>query len=167
MNRFFERSFPPGFNYLSELKAVAFAFCASILFSLISFFTEYSAEKRALYIQIGTDMILDESRVMPDFINVLGGSLRILFILAALAFIITSTIHYVYYHTGSKSIYLMRRLPNRYEQHRRHLLFSLIYALIFVLAAAILLLIYYSVYINNTPEACLTPNQWQKIWQDS
>ena len=165
MNSFLKRNLPPGYRYKNEIALSIGVFAGGALSSSTGFFREYSTAKRSLYIRIGTDIILDESRVMPDFIRVLGGKLNYMLILAALALIIASAIHYAYFHTGSKSIYLMRRLPNRFELHRRCLLMPLIYALAFVLMAAVLLLIYYTVYMNFTPRACLTPNQWQKIWE--
>ena len=163
MNSFLKRSYPPGFNYPSELKAVCVTFGASTLISLIGFFNEYSSQRQSLYIRIGTDRFLDESRVMQDFVYVLGDKLHILLILAALALLIASAVHYAYYHNDSKSIYLMRRLPNRFELYKRCLLMPLIYALVFLLAAAALLLICYAAYMGLTPEACLSPNQWQKL----
>ena len=167
MNKYLKRSYPPGYSYKNEIALTICAFAGGALNSLIGFFREYSAAKKSLYIRIGTDIILDESRVMPDFIHILGGKLYYMLILAALAFIIPSAIHYAYYHTGSKSIYLMRRLPNRFELHRQRLLMPLVYAFVFVFATAALLLIYYAVYMSNTPEACLPPGQWQKIWRGS
>jgi len=164
MSRFLKRSFPPGFSYKPELKAASFALGCSAFICFIGFFTDYSALRRFLYIRIGTDIILDESRVMEDFVYILGGRLNVLLILAALIPIIAAVSHYAYYHNGSKSIYLMRRLPNRFELHRQCLLMPLIYALVFVLAAAAMLLICYAIYMGLTPEACLTPNQWRKIW---
>ena len=165
MNSFLKRSYPPGFNYQSELKAVFNTLVASIIISLSRFVGAYSSQRQSLYIRIGTDRFLDESRVMPDFVYVLGDKLNILLILAALALMIASAVHYAYYHTGSKSIYLMRRLPNRFELYKRCLLMPLIYALVFLLAAAALLLICYAAYMSMTPEACLSPNQWQKLWR--
>ena len=167
MNRFLQRSFPPGYRYKNEIMVSIGVFAGGVLNSSIGFISEYSAAKQSLYIRIGTDAILDESRVMPDFAYILGGKLNYIFILAALALIIPSAIHYAFYHSGSKSIYLMRRLPNRFELYRRCLLMPLIYTLAYMLAAAALLLIFYAVYMNGTPEACLTPNQWQKIWNGS
>ena len=166
MNRFLERNLPPGYRYKNELALSLAVFISGALNSILGYFREYSAARRSLYIFMVADSILDESRVMPDFIHILGDRLNILFILAALAFIIPSAIHYAYHHTGSKSIYLMRRLPKRSELHRRCLLIPLIYALVYVFVAAALLLIYYAVYIHRTPQACLTPNQWQKIWRE-
>ena len=165
MKSFLDRSFPTGYGYKTELKVVLIALVTGSLISLIRFNGAYSFERQALYMRRGTELILDESRVIPDFVIILGDKLYILLILAALVFILASGIHYAYHHNGSKSIYLMRRLPGRFELHRRCLLIPLISALVFILAAALLLLVYYLIYMNSTPEACLAPNQWQKLWR--
>ena len=163
MKRFLERSFPPGYGCKTELTAIFITLGAGVLISLFSFLSAFFAARRTLYIRRGAELILDESSVMPDFVYILGDKLLILLILAALIFVLATMIHYAYYQNGSRSIYLMRRLPNRFELHRRCLVVPLISALVFVLIAAFLLLIYYAVYMRFTPEVCLTPNQWQKL----
>jgi len=165
MKNFLERSYPMGYNYKTELKVLLTMLAAGVLISFFRFISAYSLEILALYINRGAELILDESRVMPDFVYILGDKLLILLILAAFTFVLASCIHYAYHRYGSKSIYLMRRLPNRFELHRRCLSIPLIFSFIILLAAALLLLICYSIYTISTPEACLTPNQWQKIWR--
>ena len=165
MHSFLERNFPPGYDFRNEIKTVSAAFIAGVVISVIGFCMAFSAEKRLLFVRVGTDLILNESGVMPDFIHILSGRLNILFILAALIFISASAVHYAYYHSGSKSIYLMRRLPNRFELHRRSLLIPFIYALITILSALILLLVYYAAYMSLTPDVCLAPDQWRKVWR--
>jgi len=165
MKNFLERNFPPGYSYASELKAVFSGIAIAVLISLLSFWGAYSAEIQSLYRPVGADLILDETRIMPDFVYILSDNLLILLILSAFIFILVSLVHYAYYQSGSRSIYLMRRLPNRFELHKRALLIPLISALLAVLLAVLLLIIYYAVYMLWTPQACLTPNQWQKIWR--
>lgn len=164
MQDFLERNLPPGYVCKTELLAVALAFCWTVLSSLIGFLNGYLNERQALYLRTGTELILDESRVMPDFVTILGDKLQIMIIFALLVLILPTAIHYAYYYSGGKSIYLMRRLPNGWELHRRSLFIPLLYALLFVITAVILFLIFYTVYMNFTPEACLMPGQWQKIW---
>ena len=165
MNEFLARNLPPGYEFKNEVKAVSVSFAGGVIISLFGFFIEYSSARQFLYLQTGTVRILDENAVMPDFVYILGGKLNILLILAGLAFVISSAIHYAYFHSGSKSFYLMLRLPHRFELHKRSMLIPLIYALMFLLAAAILLLVYYAAYMTKTPEPCLRPDQWRKIWQ--
>ena len=151
MNSFHERSLPPGYNHKSEITIFVGTLAGIATSSLTSFFRAYTEAKQSLYIRIGTELIRDESKVMPDFAQILGGRLYSMFIFAALAFIIPSAFHFAYHYRGSKSIYLMRRLPKKTELYKRCLLMPLIYLLMFLLATAALLLIYYVVYIYSTP----------------
>jgi len=167
MKRFLERNLPPGYNYKPEFLAIIGLLIWVSLSSLIGFFIAYSHERQALFIRAGTQLFLDESKTMPDFMNILGTRLRVYFIFGALILLFSSAIHYVYYYKESKSIYLMRRLTSRSELHRRSLLIPLLCALVFAAIAFILLLIFYAVYMNSTPKVCLTPDQWQKIWSVS
>ena len=163
MKRFLERSFPPGYWYKAELKITLITLVDMALISLFGFLNAYSSARQSLFMQMGTDLILDESRTMPDFTALLGNKLNLVLIPAALIFVIAIVLHYAYHQSGSRSIYLMRRLPDRFELHRRCLLIPLITVLTFILVAALLFFIYYAIYMNFTPSVCLTPNQWEKI----
>ena len=46
-----------------------------------------------------------------------------------------------------------------------HAIEGLLGAAICLAAALILLLVYFAVYQLVTPEACLTPGQWEKLWR--
>ena len=47
----------------------------------------------------------------------------------------------------------------------KRVFFILLGAAICLAAALILLLVYFAVYQLVTPEACLTPGQWEKLWR--
>ncbi|MCD7948415.1 MAG: hypothetical protein LUG13_09075 [Oscillospiraceae bacterium] len=164
MKRFLEYNVPPGYRYQTECAAVGIALAISVLISLVSFLSALDQAQRALYMWQSEEWILMEGRMMPDFITMLGDKLLGLLILAVFIFAFATLSHYAYYYSGSKSIYLMRRLPNRFELHRRALLVPLLSAFVFVLVALVLFFIDYAVYMTLTPEACLRPDQWQKIW---
>ena len=83
----------------------------------------------------------------------------------SLCLVLLAAYHYAYHRQGSKSIYLMRRLPSKLELHRRCLTLPIAGILIALLTAFLLLLIYYAVYMNVTPAECLMPGQWQKLWR--
>jgi len=109
----------------------------------------------------------NKTRLKNQFFNVIKNpfnmivaiSLVILFCLIAIAS------RYRYYHQDSKSIYLMRRLPDRAELHRSCLVQPLLRVALVLVVMAVLLLIFYTVYMNQVPEECLQPNQWQKLWR--
>lgn len=68
--------------------------------------------------------------------------------------------HYAYHYQGSRSIYLMRRLPSRWELWRRCLALPAAGAVCALLLAALLLLCYFGLYLLLTPRPCLQPGQW-------
>ncbi|MCC8123342.1 MAG: hypothetical protein LIO58_07365 [Oscillospiraceae bacterium] len=166
MKRFLEHNVPPGYRYQTECAVVSMVLATCVLISLAGFLSAFEKERRALYVWAwqSEEWVLGEGKMMPDFAAILGNQLLVLIVVAALVFAAASLMHYAYYHSGSKSIYLMRRLPNRFELHRRCLLMSLLSALVFVLVALVLLVIYFAIYMTVTPEVCLMPDQWQKIW---
>ena len=85
-----------------------------------------------------------------------------LVLIVTLSFIST---HYSYHYRESKSIYLMRRLSDPWELHRRCLTLPVVGVGLALLVAFVLLMLYFAVYMGVTPEECLTPHQWQKIWR--
>ena len=101
---------------------------------------------------------------MPEFLTIMGQGMVVFRILipCMLAFAIY---HYLYHRTGSKSIYLMRRLPDRWEYHRRCLTLPLVGAGLVFLAEVILLLFYFWIYVLVIPEANLVPGQFATIWR--
>lgn len=154
---------PPGWNLETEKRIFGWGMALSTLFSM-SYIINFLSERQALYWKIGTEVQLRPDAVMPDFVDVLH-PLLMGFPLLALCLAAFIPLRYAYHHQGSKSIYLMRRLPDRWERHRRCWTLPLLGIAACLLAAFILLLIYYAIYMAATPEACLTPHQWQKIWR--
>lgn len=155
---------PPGLNLKPEIKFFAAGLVLAVLYSFL-FFERYLSARADLYIysySSSTRVLLPDA-VMPDFYILLEHYWAGLAVLAVcmLALIIY---HYVYHRQDSKSIYLMRRLPSRWELHRRCLTLPLIAILICLLTAIILLLLFYGTYNVFTPKECLMPHQWQKLW---
>lgn len=153
---------PLGVNYRYELQWIAYGLLASFLYSL-GFLISYTNHYKSLFVWVGTEKILQQGAVMPDFIEILGRSLIGYFILA-LCMIAILVYHYAYHYQGGRSIYLMKRLPSRLELLRRCVTLPILAAALIICMAIVLLLIYYGIYMIFTPKICLTPDQWQKIW---
>ena len=129
-----EKHTPPGFDWEMERGLFIAALVISCLWSLGFFFRFSDA---AHYV---------EDTPVPYFYEVLGNALFCFPI--AIAFMLVSiALNYAHFHSGSKSIYLMRRLPDPWERHRRCLMVPLWSALITLLAAILLFFIYYGVYM--------------------
>ena len=138
----------------------------SVFISLVFFVGRYSNARDRLYYkdyETGEKFLWDGA-IMTDFADVLGWSLAGLFLTAAicLSYII---IRYNYLNKESKSIYLMRRLPKRGELWRRCAAAPLLRAAICLVFAFVLLLLYFAIYMIATPDQCLAPDQWAKIWR--
>ncbi len=155
---------PPGLNLKPEKHFFVTGMACAVLYSF-TFFIHYGNALSDLYIysSVSNTRTLLPGAVMPDFYILLERYWAGLAVLAMcmLALIIY---HYVYHRQGSKSIYLMRRLPNRWELHRRCLTLPLIASLLCLLTAITLLLLFFGTYLAFTPRECLTPHQWQKLW---
>lgn len=160
---FLERYAPPGIDVKQERTLFLTGLGVAGAWSL-SFFHSFNRYKDHLYTHRGGQEFLREGAIMEDFVVVLGKSLWLFFLLA-LCMIAVAALHYAYHHQGSKSIYLMHRLPDRMELHRRCLTLPVLAILITLAAAFLVLVIYFAVYMCATPPQCLTPGQWQKIWR--
>lgn len=153
---------PPGLNLKPEKQFFVIGILCAVLYSFV-FFIRYTGALSNLYgYEFGRRVLLPGA-VMPDLYVLLENCWAGFAVLAAcmLALIVY---HYAYHRQGSKSIYLMRRLPNRWELHRRCLTLPLAAVLVCLLTALSLLLLFYGIYAAFTPKECLTPHQWQKLW---
>ena len=153
---------PLGINLSPERRFFVGGIVCSFAYSL-QFLIRYGNSHSSLYTWVRNERVLLPNAVMEDFYILLGSSL-LGFAIVALCSLAIIIYHYAYHWQGSKSIYLMKRLPNRLELHRRCLTLPLLAALMSLLVAAILLLAYYGIYVACTPKECFLPGQWQKLW---
>ena len=154
---------PVGMDIKEEKKSFIIAMAAAIMISLSVFSHRYMDCYEKLYWKNGAERTIIPGVVMPDFVEILGESFIGFKVVIALV-IAALVMNYAYHFEESKSIYTMRRLPRVWELHRRCLTLPICVIIISLVTAYVLLLIYYDVYMTMTPEICVTPGQWQKIW---
>ena len=157
------RHAPPGMELKEEKTLFTVGMSLSMIFSAFYFGSRYSNALSELYWRNGTIRTLKDGAIMIDFVEILGEGLLGFLIVSALM-IAAAVMHYVYHFYESKSIYTMRRLPSRWELHRRCLTLPAVGLVIIAITAMIFLGASYAIYMNMTPDVCLTPGQWQKIW---
>ena len=129
-----EEHTPPGFDWRTERGMFIAALAISCLWSL-GFLSRFSD---------AVHYVGDEPA--PYFYEVMDKAflcfpIAIIFMLGSIA------MNYAHYHSGSKSIYLMRRLPDPCERHRRCITVPLWSAAITLAAAIALFFIYYGIYM--------------------
>lgn len=154
---------PPGIGTDKELKCFIGGLMGAWALSL-RFFKNYAEASALLYYDPGTKRVVTEGAVMTDFTVVLGDSL-ICFKVLCVFFLCVVAWHYLYYRLDGKSIYLMKRLPNRWEIHKRAWTLPMLAVLATLAAAFVMLLFYYEIYMIATPKQCIAPGQWQNIWR--
>jgi len=149
-----ERYYPLGFEHETERSIfVACLFGASV-WGIIGFYNRYSFWINSL------DKRNPEYR---NFYEILDKAF--FWFPIVLAFLLAAVImHYAYHHTGSKSIYLMRRLPSKWELHRRCFAGPIVCAVILLAVGIVLFGIFYASYMLFTPDEWLTGNQLKKLF---
>ena len=162
MNIDLSRHLPCGFPAATE-KSILGGILGAAIGLTLPLMVRITNAKNDLYTWRGTKKVLLEGLMMTDFIDLVERAFSGFFIAIVLALFL-GIYHYAYHFQGSKSIYLMRRLPNRFELHRRCWSVPIAAALIFAAALVLSFLLYFAFYLLITPKGCLAPHQWQKIW---
>lgn len=149
----------------------ALAFCAML--SSAFFHTQFSAARSALYTGEPGASALREGIQMEYFADLITSQGHVSnwfsepvffhFLFLFLGAILLAVYNYSGFRNGSKSHYLMRRLPDRWEYHRRCLTLPLLTILAGLVLIPVLLGLYYAIYIHFTPEQCLQPDQWERF----
>ena len=158
-----EQFFPVGIEPKQEFMWMGLGLGAAFLYSA-GFLIALGSAYQNLFSNRGGVRRLLERAVMPDFGYLLGRGLAG-FLVVALCMTGLAAYHYAYHFQGSKSIYLMRRLPQRWELLRRCVTAPALGAVAALVLAVVTLFVYYGVYLLVTPASCLMGGQWERLWQ--
>ena len=154
---------PLGINVRSEWLGYAAGLVVAIVYSMI-YLLRYFNARQNLYEWTLKGWQLRDGAIMPDFAALMEGMLLV-FAVIALTMLGLAAYHYIYHRIDTKSYYVMRRLPSRWELHKRCLTLPVAGLLICGAAALIVILIYYWIYMGCTPKECLMPGQWAIFWR--
>ena len=152
-----EAYFPVGMPWQQDSKLILFGYVASSVWSLYCPVQIYQS-----YQDLFDSGKLIPEVMMADFIQ-LADNAFLGFGALILAMILLAIANYRSHFKGSKSVYLMRRLPQKYEMLKRCLSVPAAVILLTLATAFLLLMTYYWIYCAVTPKQCLAPGQWQKL----
>ena len=144
-----DRYVPLGINGAEVRNNVIFGLSVGALWSL-GFLFRFADAKRDLYFATGKWT----GQPIRPFGELIGNAFLLLGILA-LVMIAVAGIFYSVHYQGSRSIYTMKRLPNRWELWRRCLTVPFGTIVLCGLLALLLTGMYYLVYLYGTPAGCL------------
>lgn len=150
-----EMYFPIGYDYQAEINLLKIWLIGSIICSF-SFFYRYYQAYRMLYIYDSflNRWVLRENVWIEKFIVLSDGIFRGFFI-GFLLLGVLAVFHYRFYYQGSKSIYLMKRLPDRWFCLKSCVAVPVAAGGLFLGVMAFLYFIYFVFYIWFTPKECL------------
>lgn len=156
---------PPGVDAQKDLRRFLGQLALSACYTFFACLLPYLNALNGLYVRLpGTaGKILRPGAVMADCSDFINAAFLLPLIL--LCFMAAKiAVNYASYYLESKSIYLMKRLPNPMERHLRCVILPLTGAAAILVATLAALLIYFAIYMAATPDSALTPGQWQRLW---
>ncbi len=154
MKRQFEAGYPPGYECRQEWLAAGVLFGMGAVFSFHFFEELYDAYYKLIWIDMESERRIVEGAVAEPFMKLMEGRAA-MFVPYFMFLGIMAVYHYFYYYQGAKSIYLMRRLPERGALTRSCIEGSLLCMGAGAAAIIILYLLYYGVYLLVVPVECL------------
>lgn len=152
--KWLEKYSPPGIDVSSEVMWYIAGLIIATLQSFIAFLIRYVEELNYLYTDRGGKQVLIEGAVIGDFHNMLNGAYILMFILCVLT-LARIIYYYIYHYQGSKMMYLMRRLPDKWEVHKRCFTLPVTGLVLIGIWTMILRMIYFTIYILCTPSQCM------------
>lgn len=164
MNEFIKRNSPPGIRLKEEYRVFLIGNITAVGISFFGFLATYLRARETLFTyQDGRRVLIDGAVIAPFPTMVIFYFPAFFFVaLLMLGFILY---HYSHYRQGSMSIYLMKRLPNRWELHRRALTLPCLAVLAVLAVAAATMLICFLIYLIATPKVCLPYETLLEIWR--
>ncbi len=148
--------FPVGCKISSEISWASAGLFAAVFIAFATFGVRFSAAISDLYDELHPGRLITDA-VMPSFRQLLAGSLTGFY--AFLAILpLWALFHYLLHFRESKSIYLMRRLPQKNELAKRCLSAPAAAAVIALIAALLSVLLCFIAYCLLTPAPALPQN---------
>ena len=154
-----ERLVPPGLDGFKEARRLLLAAAGALAWSVWMFIP------LCIQIQQRGDRDWTNRWAVPVFGTMLHTS-EWGFLLLALCMPLLAGAHYFYHFHDGRSIYLMRRLPDRWELHRRCLFLPLAGLLAAGILSLALAAAYFFLYRWAIPEALIPPPEGQgRVYQ--
>ena len=161
-SRWMARRVPPGLDWWTEVKWAVSGLVVGTLWSLAAFSYQFSNACNRLYDWVGGQRFLVESRTIDPFPELLHLAMAG-FLLGMILTVPLACYHYAYHYLGSRSIYLMRRLSDRWELWRRCLTVPVLLAVLCLGAIELLTILYFFIFLLATPSPCLPAEPWQQL----
>ena len=157
LTAFVQRRMPPGTPVTTDAVLYSLMIGTSLIRSLFFLAEYYNAYTNLFRETLTGERVLRDGAVMPAFADIAHGALAGFTFTAAVMLVFLCR-NLLTFYQGSRSIYLMRRLPDVWELPRRTVILPLCGAVMAVLTAFLTYVVLYTVYMGITPPECLPPS---------
>ena len=162
MIRRLERYSPPGYDVRTEFGYIANLVVFSLLFSFLFFWRFQKAYELLFGYEDGIKVLLPNAQ-MPTFESLSRFSSSFL---RMLPLWVSNFIRYRYnyFNVETKSVYVMLRLPQRSEYHKRCWAIPFAFIILSYLLIFLLNVLYFIYYKNMVPLSAWPPGQSMNLW---
>ena len=157
---YFRRNSPPGLSLRQEYAVFVIGNAGSATISFFAFLLNYIRSRNELFEYVGDKRLIIDGAIISPFYALIDIYFSG-FVVVALIMLSYVIYHYSYYRQGSMSVYLMKRLPNKIEMHKRAWTVPLLTSITTIAIAIAVILFCYIIYFLATPKMCLPFNIWR------
>lgn len=151
--KWLEKYAPLGIGVDKQVTAFLAGLVVSTLHSMW-FLLRYGEARRELYTRTSSGLKLMEGAIIRDFSDLTENVFLTFYVVMIVTFL-TVIFFYFYHYEGSKMMYLMKRLPDKWELYRRVITLPVAGTIILLVWMTMLKMLYYSIYVICTPSQCL------------
>lgn len=155
------RWIPVGADPRWAKRAILLGLVAGLVVNCDYLFRYLSAREALYTVRGGVRELTD--RIIEPFQVLLGRGLYGC-LMAAFSMVVLGWYYWQMHHRESKSVYLMRRLPNPYEYPRRCFSLPMFGVILFLVEGFLLWQIDFLIYWFGTPSTNLPPVSWTALW---
>lgn len=155
MKRELLKLLPVGYNVKKVKTALIWGYITTAAFSAIVYFSNLIENFNDLYFYDEAGNRLLKTGVKMTSFELLRERAFDLFLIFIFMLLVFSIYNFIYHYIGSKSIYTMRRLPQKFEFIKRCVTIPVIFIILSIASVFVLNFIYFGIYMLVVPEECL------------
>ena len=156
---------PPGAKFKRDLGLLALWFALFVLLgSFLIFVIRYENARSRLYEDVLGRRLLRSGAQIDPLAEILSGTFRLAVVYGILTFVNIAG-NYMTFYRESKSSYLMRRIPDRWELPRRCAAVPLIGLAAGMILTAVLICLCNLIYFKATPPQCIPVGEHFLFWR--
>ena len=155
---------PVGYNVKKVKTALLWGYIISAAFSAIVYFSNLIVNYNNLFYYDEAGNRLLRTNVKMASFHLLRERAFDFFLIFVFMLLVFSIYNFIYHYIGSKSIFTMRRLPQKYELIKRCVTVPVIFIILSFVSVIVLNSVYFSIYEHVVPEVSKLSSE-EMMWR--